>query len=280
MAFLSPALSSSSSRVRSISDFERAMIFLTEGRPSSSESDISTSSEGLFKSSRPWSGVYKAPHGSPFTGASSPSRSARVLHSAFSFVIYLFSSINGWPGFRWLPCVTNRLLIAIPLNPTLTWIFSYPSLQPLQMLQRSAVPLDLTFLRWTCRAWYITVDFKASLQPANLSCPVTRPTGERPLVAHNVGFPVRHVHSLSCYKSPAYPASTLKVILTPRRMLLAWPCFTVYFSRRCQWRLRWCLPGRVYLLYSITPRLSGGVEMLSAFVEWSFAFHIVRSLQK
>jgi hypothetical protein len=46
MVFLSLALSSLSSRVRLIIDFERAMIFLTEGRPSSLESDISASSEG------------------------------------------------------------------------------------------------------------------------------------------------------------------------------------------------------------------------------------------
>ena len=42
MAFSLLALSSSSSRVRSIVGFERAMISLTEGR-SSSESDISAS---------------------------------------------------------------------------------------------------------------------------------------------------------------------------------------------------------------------------------------------
>jgi hypothetical protein len=51
MAFLSPALSSSPSRVRSIVDFERAMIFLAEGRPSSSEAQGGDYGSALYAAS-------------------------------------------------------------------------------------------------------------------------------------------------------------------------------------------------------------------------------------
>jgi hypothetical protein len=81
-------------------------------------------------------------------------------------------------------------------------------------------------------------------------------------MAHNVGSPIRHVHSLPCYESPAHLASTPKAILTPRRVSQsAFPVAVGDVS------VDDAFPGE-YISYTLTTsRLSGGVGTPSASVE-------------
>jgi hypothetical protein len=98
--------------------------------------------------------------------------------------------------------------------------------------------------------------------------PDSRPA-ERPPVAHNVGSSMRHVHSLPCYESPAHPASTPKAIPAPRRVLLAWPCFTVCLSSSLSVASP-LMPSResIYIFCTLTtPRLNGEVRTPSASVK-------------
>jgi hypothetical protein len=95
-------------------------------------------------------------------------------------------------------------------------------------------------------------------------------------VAHNVGSPMRHVHSLPCCESLAHPASTLKAILAPSSCAT---CLAVFHGLLFPVAVgdvsADAFPGELHLLYSHNVALG----MLSASVV-KFAFHIVLSLQK
>jgi hypothetical protein len=75
--------------------------------------------------------------------------------------------------------------------------------------------------------------------------------GQRLLVAHNVGFPMRHVHSLPCYESPAHLASSR------RSFLLLTVCYLLSVSQGLLFQsllmtssLVDAFPGRVHLQHS------------------------------